>query len=55
MGSMIQLLGLTERHFCGERFERHTSELKAIVTKRGDTETHCTSMQFLLGQTVPDF
>jgi hypothetical protein len=31
------------------------TEDKAIVTKRGDKETHYTGMQFLLGHAVPNF
>jgi hypothetical protein len=30
------------------------TEDKAIVTKRGDTETHYTGMQFLLGHALPN-
>ena len=31
------------------------TEDKAIVTKRGDKETHYTGMQFLLGHAIPNF
>ncbi len=31
------------------------SEDKAIVTRRGDKETHYTGMQFLLGHAIPNF
>jgi hypothetical protein len=31
------------------------TEEKAIVTKRGDKETHYTGMQFLLGHAIPNF
>ena len=31
------------------------TEEKAIVTKRGDKETHYKGMQFLLGHAIPNF